>query len=73
MKIIEVRGLSKNFGNIKAVDNISFDVEEGECFGLLGPNGAGKTTTLKILATVLNPDSVLRRYVDTVFSKTRTR
>jgi len=57
MKIIEVRGLSKNFGNIKAVDNISFDVEEGECFGLLGPNGAGKTTTLKILATVLNPDS----------------
>lgn len=39
------------------MDNISFDVEEGECFGLLGPNGAGKTTTLKILATVLNPDS----------------
>lgn len=57
MKTIEVDGLSKSFGHIKAVDNISFDVEEGECFGLLGPNGAGKTTTLKLLATVLNPDS----------------
>lgn len=57
MKSIEVRGLSKRFGQIKAVDNVSFDVEEGECFGLLGPNGAGKTTTLKLLATVLNPDS----------------
>jgi len=57
MKTIEVDGLSKSFGHIKAVDNISFDVEEGECFGLVGPNGAGKTTTLKLLATVLNPDS----------------
>ncbi len=57
MKTIEVDGLSKSFGYIKAVDNISFDVEEGECFGLVGPNGAGKTTTLKLLATVLNPDS----------------
>jgi ABC-2 type transport system ATP-binding protein len=46
---IEVSELRKNYGALKAVDSISFTVEEGEVFGLLGPNGAGKTTTIEIL------------------------
>ena len=58
MPIIDVRGLTKIFSNsVKAVDGVSFYVEEGEAFGFLGPNGAGKTTTVKILATLLKPTS----------------
>jgi ABC-2 type transport system ATP-binding protein len=47
--------LSKTFGEVKAVDNISFDVEAGEIFAFLGPNGAGKTTTIQMLTTLLRP------------------
>jgi len=54
---IEVNSLTKKFGNFKAVDNISFQVEEGEIFGFLGPNGAGKSTTMMILTTLLKPTS----------------
>jgi len=55
---IEVKELTKIFnGNVKAVDNISFTVKQGEILGFLGPNGAGKTTTLNMLATLLNPTS----------------
>ena len=46
---IEVASLQKNYGSLKAVDNISFSVKQGEVFGLLGPNGAGKTTTIEIM------------------------
>jgi ABC-2 type transport system ATP-binding protein len=56
-KAVEVKNLSKSYGNIKAVDDISFDVEENEIFALIGPNGAGKSTTLRILATVLTATS----------------
>lgn len=52
---IEVKGLTKEFGNLTAVDHISFDVKEKEIFGFLGPNGAGKTTTTKMLTTLLKP------------------
>ena len=49
MSAIEVNGLEKSYGNLKAVDGISFSVGQGEIFSLLGPNGAGKTTTIEIL------------------------
>jgi ABC-2 type transport system ATP-binding protein len=56
--IIEVEGLVKSFGpDLKAVDEVSFSVREGEIFGFLGPNGAGKSTTIKILTTLLRKTS----------------
>ncbi|MEJ2260357.1 MAG: ATP-binding cassette domain-containing protein, partial [Nitrosopumilaceae archaeon] len=54
---IETKSLSKTFGDVKAVDDISFYVETGEIFGFLGPNGAGKSTTIMILTTLLKPTS----------------
>ncbi|MGD8707738.1 MAG: ATP-binding cassette domain-containing protein [Nitrosopumilaceae archaeon] len=54
---IETKSLSKTFGDVKAVDDISFYVETGEIFGFLGPNGAGKSTTMMILTTLLKPTS----------------
>ncbi len=55
--IIEVKNLTKKFGEFVAVDDISFDVKHGEIFAFLGPNGAGKSTTIKMLTTVLHPTS----------------
>ena len=57
MNAIETKSLVKKFGTITAVDDISFNVEEGEIFGFLGPNGAGKSTTMMILTTLLKPTS----------------
>ena len=56
MKSIEVSGLIKNYGKIKAVDGIDFSVDSGSLFAFLGPNGAGKSTTIDILCTLLRPD-----------------
>ncbi|MBN1157602.1 ATP-binding cassette domain-containing protein [Candidatus Woesearchaeota archaeon] len=56
-KIIEVKGLCKSFDGIKAVNDVSFSVTKGEIFAFLGPNGAGKSTTIKMLTTLLKPDS----------------
>src|SRR6478735_3554151 len=53
--MIHVKSLSKTFGEVKAVDNVSFDVQAGEIFAFLGPNGAGKTTTIQMLTTLLRP------------------
>jgi ABC-2 type transport system ATP-binding protein len=53
--IIEVKGLTKHYGSVKALKGISFEVEKGEIIGLLGPNGAGKTTTMKLLTGYLQP------------------
>ncbi len=55
--VIRVEGLVKRFGEIRAVDGVSFEVRDGEIYGLLGPNGAGKTTTFSMLAGLLAPDS----------------
>jgi ABC-2 type transport system ATP-binding protein len=55
--VIQVENLTKSFGDLRAVDGISFRVEEGEIYGLLGPNGAGKTTTLSMMTGLLAPDS----------------
>jgi len=57
--MIRAQGLSKSFGKVHAVDNISFDAEDGKITALLGPNGAGKSTTLRMLYTVLKPDAGL--------------
>ena len=57
MSSIEIDSLSKKYGKIKAVDNISLKVKDGEIFGFLGPNGAGKSTTMMILTTLLKPSS----------------
>ncbi|MDE2316141.1 MAG: ATP-binding cassette domain-containing protein, partial [Xanthomonadaceae bacterium] len=55
--MIEVRNLHKAFGAVKAVDGVGFTARDGEITGLLGPNGAGKTTTLRMLYTLMKPDS----------------
>jgi len=55
-KAIEVKDLYKSFGEIHAVQGISFDVQKGEIFSLLGPNGAGKSTTISMLSGLLAPD-----------------
>ena len=57
MSSISVNNLTKKFGDLVAVDNVSFSVKEGELFGLLGPNGAGKTTIINMLTTLLLPTS----------------
>lgn len=57
MALLEVKELSKSYGNIKAVGGISFEIQKGEIFGLLGPNGAGKTTTISMLSCLIKPDS----------------
>ncbi len=55
--MIQVQGLSKSFGDVKAVQNVSFSASDGQITGLLGPNGAGKSTTLRMLYTLLKPES----------------
>ncbi len=73
--MIELKNLSKRFGDIQAVDNISFTVSKGEIFGLLGENGAGKTTTLRMLATMLKPTggTALLEGLDTVREPEKVR
>jgi ABC-type multidrug transport system ATPase subunit len=54
---IEAEGLVKTFGKVRALDGIDMVASEGTVFGLLGPNGAGKTTAIRVLSTLLRPDS----------------
>ena len=56
-EILSIQNLSKNYGKIKAVDDLSFTVEKGAVYGILGPNGSGKTTTLSVITGVLHPAS----------------
>jgi ABC-2 type transport system ATP-binding protein len=55
VSVLEVRGLSRVFGELKAVDEVTFSIEKGSIFGFIGPNGAGKTTTMRIVATLDQP------------------
>jgi ABC-type multidrug transport system ATPase subunit len=57
MEAIVIDNLSKSYGKVKALDNVSFSVRNGELFGLIGPDGAGKTTLFRLLTTLLTPDS----------------
>jgi ABC-2 type transport system ATP-binding protein len=57
LPVLEARGLSRRFGELLAVDNVSFSIEPGETYGLLGPNGAGKTTTISMVAGLLQADA----------------
>ena len=57
MPAIELTHISKSFGAVKAVDDVSFSVEKGELFGLLGPNGAGKTTSIRVMLDIFKPES----------------
>ncbi|MCJ7565976.1 MAG: ATP-binding cassette domain-containing protein, partial [Anaerolineales bacterium] len=56
-QVIEVKNLRKTYGDVKAVDGLSFEVAQGEIIGLLGPNGAGKTTAVECLLGLRRPDS----------------
>ena len=73
--MIEVRDLRKAFGTVKAVDGVGFAARDGEITGLLGPNGAGKTTTMRMLYTLMRPDSgqVLVDGVDAAVDATAVR
>ncbi len=66
--LLEVANLSKSFGELKAVDDVSFHVDGGEVFGLLGPNGAGKSTTMMMLCGLLVPDAGAVRIEGTVLT-----
>jgi ABC-2 type transport system ATP-binding protein len=57
MPTVELSSISKSFGPVKAVDDVSFNIEKGELFGLLGPNGAGKTTCLRVMLDIFKPES----------------
>jgi len=57
MKVLEVENISKSFGNLKAVDKVTFSIDQGVVFGLIGPNGAGKTTTLRMIMNIIIPDT----------------
>lgn len=67
MAILQVKNLTKQFGSFTAVNNISFDLKEGEILGLLGPNGAGKTTTIQMLLGLTIPDTGEIKYFDKNF------
>ncbi len=55
--VVEVKGLTRKYGDVIAVNEVSFDIEKGEIFGLLGPNGAGKTTTVELIEGLRKPDT----------------
>ena len=74
MSIIKVSGVTKTFGNFKALDNLSLEVEKGSVYGLIGPNGAGKTTIIKNLCGIYTPDEgEILINSDTVFENNKIK
>jgi ABC-2 type transport system ATP-binding protein len=71
MNVLEIRGLSKKFGDFTAVDNISLSIREGEIFGFLGANGAGKSTTINMVSSLLRPTGGEIRILDRDIAKER--
>ncbi|MCK5029103.1 MAG: ABC transporter ATP-binding protein [Bacteroidales bacterium] len=72
-KVLQINNLSKNYGNIRAIENVSFEVKKGEVYGLLGPNGSGKTTTLAVIMGILNPNGGSYEWFEQPFSKMSRR
>jgi lipooligosaccharide transport system ATP-binding protein len=72
MAIVEIRDLIKDYGRLRAVDGITLNIEEGECFGLLGPNGAGKTTVMKMIHCYMPPTSGSIRVFDMDVTKKKS-
>jgi len=70
--MLTIKNISKSFGDVKAVKDISFNVKDGEILGLLGPNGAGKSTTISMIATLLKPDEGVITYLGQNISKNDT-
>jgi ABC-type multidrug transport system ATPase subunit len=68
-EVIAINGLSKSYGKIKAIDDVSFTVERGNVFGILGPNGSGKTTTLSVITGLLKPQKGSFRWFGTEYHK----
>lgn len=64
MKILKANSISKKFGNVQAVNSLSFEVDESTVFGILGPNGAGKSTTIRMITNILMPDGGEITYLD---------
>ena len=69
MAVLQVKNLTKKFGSFTAVNNISFELKEGEILGLLGPNGAGKTTVIQMLLGITTPNSGNIYYFEKDFFK----
>jgi ABC-type branched-subunit amino acid transport system ATPase component len=63
---IETVGLTKSFGDTRALAGVDLQIKAGSVYGLLGPNGAGKTTTIRMLTTLIRPTAVRRRCSDTI-------
>ena len=57
MNVVEIENITKNFGRVRAVDDLSLNVPQGSIYGFIGPNGAGKTTTLRMIMNIFYPDS----------------
>lgn len=70
-QVIEVRGLTKKFGNLTAVDNLDLNVYRGDVFGFLGPNGAGKSTTIRMLLSLIKPTNGSMKIFDKSIVKNR--
>ena len=61
MSLVRLQDVTKTFGDVRAVDGVSFSIGRGEVVGFLGPNGAGKTTTMRLITQGLEPDSGCHR------------